>query len=207
MSRPLFPEQIETDRLHVERLSSAHTDPFEVYDLVSTDRWRGIVTEHMPWFRFDTLDDVAGFIQHADDQWTNRERARYAVRLQVGDPDAEAIADDGTLIGFASLLPEWKTRRAGSDVVLDSHHWGHGYAVERATAFLKLTFERFDLDAYYTTVAADNERSRRMIEKYVDRFGGRYEGLLRQYKPRPNGEVTDQHRYTITREEYDEACR
>ena len=44
-----------------------------------------------------------------------------------------------------------------------------------------------------------------MIEKYVERYGGRHEGLLRQHSPRPGGEVTDQHRFTITEEEYREA--
>ncbi|WP_227375229.1 GNAT family N-acetyltransferase [Haladaptatus halobius] len=82
---------------------------------------------------------------------------------------------------------------------------GSGYGTERANAMVELTFERFDLDAYYTTVADGNERSRRMIESYVEAFGGRHEGLLRQYKPRPNGDVTDQHRYSITREEYESA--
>lgn len=196
MTEPLFPERIETERLLLERMSPARTDLFEVYDLVNTESWQGVVTEHMPWFRFDTLDNVAKFVAHVDEQWTNRERARYTVRLRDGEPDAGALA------GFASLLPEWDTRRAGTDIVLARRFWGREYAVERVEAFLELTFERLDLDAYYTTVAAENERSKRMIEKYVDRFGGRYEGLLRQYKPRPNGEVTDQHRYTILRDEY-----
>ena len=44
-----------------------------------------------------------------------------------------------------------------------------------------------------------------MIENYVERYGGRHEGLLRQHSPRPGGEVTDQHRFTIIEEEYREA--
>jgi hypothetical protein len=43
------------------------------------------------------------------------------------------------------------------------------------------------------------------IETYVERYGGQHEGLLRQHSPRPSGDVTDQHRFTILREEYEEA--
>ena len=57
----------------------------------------------------------------------------------------------------------------------------------------------------HTTCAAGNEPLRRMIEEYVERYGGRHEVLLRQHSPRPGDEVTDQHRFTITEEEYREA--
>lgn len=44
-----------------------------------------------------------------------------------------------------------------------------------------------------------------MIEKYVEKYGDRHEGLLRQHSPRPDGEVTDQHRFTVVRSEYEDA--
>lgn len=50
-----------------------------------------------------------------------------------------------------------------------------------------------------------NEPSRRSIEKCIETYGGRHEGLLRQHSPRPNADVTDQHRFSIVREEYEEA--
>ncbi|WP_458190089.1 GNAT family N-acetyltransferase [Haladaptatus sp. NG-WS-4] len=201
MSESLFPERIETDRLVLERVSAENTDVFELYDLCSTESWQTEVTEHMPWFRFQTLSDVTGFVEHAESQWRDRETARYTVRPKSGEDGA------GELAGLTAFGPEWDERRAGSGVVLAKRFWGRGYGTERARALVELTFERFDLDAFYTTVADENERSRRMIESYVETFGGRHEGLLRQYKPRPNGEVTDQHRYTIRREEYESATK
>ncbi|WP_227352882.1 GNAT family N-acetyltransferase [Haladaptatus salinisoli] len=199
MAESIFPERIETDRLVLERIPSESTDVFELYDLCSTDSWRTDATEHMPWFRFRTLSDAARFVEHAESQWNDRETARYTVRPKSGEDGA------GELAGLAAFGPEWDERRAGSGIVLAKRFWGRGYGRERARAMVELTFERFDLDAYYTTVAAGNERSRRMIESYVEAFGGRHEGLLRQYKSRPNGDVTDQHRYSITREEYESA--
>lgn len=195
MVHDLFPERIETDRLVFERISHETVDPFELYEFVTRDDWRGDATEHMPWFRFRRLDHVADFIDKAEQQWADRDTARYLLRSK----------DERELVGVTSYGPEWDARRAGSGIVLAKRYWGREYGVERASAFVELTFERYDLDAYYTTCADGNDPSRRMIEKYVEKYGGRHEGLLRQHSRRPNGEVTDQHRFTILRSEYEDA--
>jgi len=190
----LFPTRIETDRLVFERLAHDTCDPFELYEFFAREDWAEAAADHMPWFRFDTLDEVAEFVDHAEQQWADRETARYLLR---------ATDEGGDIVGTTAFGPEWDTRRAGSGIVLAREYWGREYGLERASAFIELTFERYDLDAYYTTCAAANEPSRRMIEKYVERYGGRHEGLLRQHSERPSGDVTDQHRFTITRAEYE----
>jgi ribosomal-protein-alanine N-acetyltransferase len=195
MTQTLFPRRIETNRLVFERFDHDTIDPFEFYAFVTRDDWQGAATEHMPWFRFQQLDHVMEFIDHAEQQWAEREGARYLLRSKA----------DGEIVGTTAYGPEWEKRRAGSGIVIAEHYWGREYGVERASVFVELTFERYDLDAYYTTCAAENRPSRRMIEKYVEKYGGRHEGLLRQHSPRPDGSVTDQHRFTILREEYDGA--
>ncbi|PSQ49975.1 N-acetyltransferase [Halobacteriales archaeon SW_6_65_15] len=195
MAYDLYPRRIETDCLVFERVSRETLDPFEFYRVVTRDDWLGGATEHMPWFRFDRLDEVADFIDHAEEQWADRERAQYVLRSKEEERD---------VVGVTAYAPEWETRRAGSDIVLAKQYWGREYGLERASVFVELTFERYDLDAYYTTCAADNEPSRRMIEKYVEKYGGRHEGLLRHHSSRPSGDVTDQHRFTILRNEYEE---
>jgi ribosomal-protein-alanine N-acetyltransferase len=191
----LFPHRIETDRLVFERLAHDTVDLFECYEFVTSDEWQGDATEHMPWFRFQRLDELSGFIDQAEQQWANGETARYLLRLQ----------DGGDIIGTTAYGPEWDSQRAGSGIVLSKQYWGNEYGLERASVFIEMTFERYDLDAFYTTCAAENDPSRRMIEKYVEKYGGRHEGLLRQHSPRPSGEVTDQHRFTILRSEYEDA--
>ena len=69
----------------------------------------------MPWFRFERLDEVAKFIDHAEDQWSNRDTARYLLR---------ATDEDEQLIGLTAFSPEWETRRAGSGIVLAQQYWG-----------------------------------------------------------------------------------
>ncbi|MDZ5810651.1 GNAT family protein [Halorubrum sp. AD140] len=195
MVHNLFPKQIETRRLVFERVSHETIDPFEFYEFVTRDDWQSATAEHMPWFRFQRLDQVTDFIDRAEQQWADHTTARYLLRPKD---------EEGELIGTTAYGPEWDTRRAGSGVVLAKQYWGREYGVERASAFIELTFERYDLDAYYTTCAVNNDPSRRMIEKYVEKYGGRHEGLLRQHSPHPNDEVTDQHRFTIVRSEYED---
>ncbi|WP_435063518.1 GNAT family N-acetyltransferase [Halobaculum sp. EA56] len=196
MTRATFPERIETDRLRFERISHDTADTFELYDLVRREGWREEATTHMPWFRFESVGEVAEFIDTAELQWENHETARYLLR---------SADENGELVGITAFGPEWDERRAGSGIVLAPEYWGREYGVERASAFVELTFERYRLDAFYSTCARGNDPSRRMIEKYVDRYGGRHEGLLRQHSTRPSGAVTDQHRFTVTREEYERA--
>lgn len=198
MSVAVFPSRLETDRLVFERLGPGTTDVFELYAFMQRDDWQGAATEHMPWFRLERIDQVADLVDHAHTEWTDRETARYLLR---------APAEDDAIVGTTAFDPEWETRRAGADIVLAQEYWGNEYGVERAHAFVELTFDTYDLDAFYTTCAADNDPSRCMIEKYVTAYGGTHEGLLRQHSARPNGVVTDQHRYSITRSEYEAATR
>lgn len=197
MTGSVFPSRIESDRLVFEQLSHETTDVFEFYECASEDAWQNHVAETMPWFRFQRVDEVASFIDHAEQEWTDRNSARYVLRSK---------ADGDAIVGTTAFTPEWERRRGGSDIVLSKDYWGRGYGVERGTVFVELTFETYDLDAYCTTCAAGNSQSRRMIENIVDSYGGQYEGCLRQFgSPHPDGAVTDQHRFSIVREEYEQA--
>jgi [ribosomal protein S5]-alanine N-acetyltransferase len=196
MTHNLFPERIETRRLVFERISHEYVNPFEFYEFVSRDDWQSAVSEHMPWYHFERLDHVADFIDKAEREWVDRDSARYLLRSKN---------EENAIIGITDHGLEWEAKRAKSGIVLAEQYWGNEYGLERASVFIELTFEKYDLHAYYTTCAANNENSRRLIEKYIEKYGGRYEGLLRQYSPRPNGDVTDQHRFTIVRPEYFDA--
>ncbi|SDQ63430.1 GNAT family N-acetyltransferase [Natronobacterium texcoconense] len=196
MGGNLYPERIETDRLVLERLCHDTVDPFEFYEFVTRDDWQGEATDHMPWFRLRRLDQVERFVDRAEEIYADREGVRYLLRTND---------ETRPIVGTSAYKTEWETKRATTDIVLAKEYWGREYALERASIFVELTFEVYDLEAYYTTCAADNEPSRRSIEKCIEQYGGRHEGLLRQHSPRPNGDVTDQHRFSIVRGEYEEA--
>lgn len=199
MTQRIFPTRIESRRLVFERLSHETVDLFDLYAFLTAEDWQAEPVETMPWFAFQRVDEVADFVDHAEAEWTAHNSARYLLRR--ADPDGE-------MVGLAAVSPEWEARRATSDIILSKRHWGREYGLERAAVFLELVFETYDLDAYYTSCATDNEQSRRMIEKIIDRFGGQYDGLLRHHgSPRPDGTVTDQHRYSILRDEFARATR
>lgn len=196
MTEPLFPSRIDSDRLRFERLSHETTDVFELYEFTSDDAWQDHIEETMPWFRFQRVDEVAGFIDHAEQEWRDRNSARYLLRSKE---------TDDAIVGTTAFIPEWEKRRGGSDIVLSRDYWGRD-GVERGAVFVELTFETYDLYAYCSSCAPGNARSRRMIEKVVDSYGGQDEGCLRQFgSPHPDGAVTDQHRFSIVREEYERA--
>lgn len=94
--------------------------------------------------------------------------------------------------------PDREKRSADFVIIPDDRFRGRGYSGERADALPAVSFERLEL-----VVAAHvdgNEKSRRAIEKYVERHGGQYDGLLRNWLALP-GTVADVHRYTISRDE------
>jgi len=66
----------------------------------------------------------------------------------------------------------------------------------------RIETDRLDLEVVAVAHVDGNEKSRRAVEKYVERFGGQHEGLLRNFQANDDGTVVDMHRYTITNEQY-----
>ena len=97
---------------------------------------------------------------------------------------------------------DWDRRTAILGVWLRKPFWGRGYSGERAAALMEIAFERLHLELVAVTHDAGNEKSRRAIEQYVERFGGRHDGLIRNAEVDGDGTPVDQHRYSISREEY-----
>lgn len=68
---------------------------------------------------------------------------------------------------------------------------------------MRLAFDCLNLELVSEGYLDGNENSKRAIEKYIENFGGRYDGILRNWVPM-NNEVRDLHRYTVTREQWEE---
>jgi ribosomal-protein-alanine N-acetyltransferase len=194
----MFPERIETDRLVLERLCHETLDVFEFYRVCSdADGTEAMteVTRYMPWDPHKTVNESKEFIDRCENQWDDGEAATYVIRPREGEDGAGAFA------GNAGLSIDWDRRTATLGTWLRKRFWGRGYSGERAAALMEVAFERLDLEVVAVTHHADNDRSRRAIEKYVDAHDGRCEGRLRNWVPYGE-EVADEYRYTITHEEY-----
>ena len=192
----MFPETIETDRLRLERADESVT-PRALYDAAGRGRSATIAreTEYLPWSPLDTLRDAEARVESFEERWAERERAEWAVRPREGEEGA------GELAGTAGLLLRWEKDLALLAVWLREPFWGRRYSGERADALLDVAFDALDVGVVAVPLHADNERSYRAVERYVDRHGGRYEGRLRNHAGRYD-EPADHHRFSVSRGEW-----
>jgi ribosomal-protein-alanine N-acetyltransferase len=192
----LFPDAFETERLRYERLD-ATMDAFELYEHTGTDAFERL-SEYISKDRHHHPKDTLEYLNDSAEQWQDAERANWAIRPRDGEAGA------GEFAGVASLIPLWDRRTARLGIWLLSDYHGRGYAGERADALVTLAFDRLDLELVAAGHTDGNDASRKAIEKYVDRWGGEYEGLLRNWVVLDD-EPRDLHRYSISRAEYDDA--
>ncbi|MFC7175684.1 GNAT family N-acetyltransferase [Halosegnis marinus] len=165
----LFPATMETDRLRFEAIRPGSLDPVEMYEHVRPDAPAiDEVTRYLRWGPHPTPKATAEFVARAGEAYEASEDVHYTVRPTEGD-----LA--GEFLGTAGFHPDWDREVATLGVWFREVAWGNGYSGERAARMLELAFERLDLAYVKIDHDARNERSRRAIEKYVERFGGRKE--------------------------------
>jgi len=189
----MFPEHVETASLELRQLCTSEVDVFELYDLFAAGS-DGVeeVFESVPQEPYDTVRDASERLEKAESRWADGEQAQYGVYA------------GGDLAGYAGLFPEWERQSARIGFILGREFWGNGYAGEIAMALTEVAFDRLDLAVVAIGYEQGNERSERAVEKFVDRVGGQYEGTLRNWTPLGE-EVADHHRYSVTREEFEDA--
>ncbi|WP_224449197.1 GNAT family N-acetyltransferase [Haloprofundus salilacus] len=194
----MFPETVETERLRLERLGPDTVDVHDFYAVMSAAEMDE-VTRHHTQTRHETPKESADYLDEKAEQWENGEAAQYVVRPQADEDGA------GKFAGVTGLGFQWEKRTAIMGLWLRPRFWGRGYSGERAAALLELAFAELDLELASPEHTPENEQSKRAIEKYVGRFGGRYEGILRNWVPAEmttTGEAWNLHRYSISREEW-----
>lgn len=194
----MFPVVVETDRLRLERAAPDAVDVHELYRVSSADDGIDEVTRYVGWDPHETPKETQKFLRTCESRWDDAESAQYVIRPREDEDGAGEIA------GMTGLTLRWDRRVAEPGVWLRRRFWGRGYSGERAGALLELSFGVLDLGVVAVHHHPDNENSRRAVERYVDRFGGRREGRLRNAH-RWGDEAVDLVRYTVAREEWREA--
>lgn len=194
----MFPDRIETDRLHLERISHDTVDVFALHELYSDGEATKELFEYWGSSPHETVKETFDYVDEAERRWDEVDGAKYVIRPKKGE-DGE-----GVIAGTTGLYPDWEKRSANLGILLNKRFWGRGYSGERADALLAVAFDRLDLELVVAAHVDGNEKSRRAIEKYVERYDGQYEGLLRNWLPLTDT-VADVHRFTISREEYFDA--
>ena len=193
----LFPDTLRTDRLRFERLCPENVDLFTLHEICSSDEAIDEITQYMPWDPHLTVQETREFIEWCEKTWEEGEQAVYVLRPTEGEGGAGEIA------GVTRLECEWVRRSAMLELWLRKPFWGRGYSSERTGALMELAFGHLDLELVSVNHQVGNEQSQRAIKKYIEAFGGQYDGRLRNWGPRPReDDVVDAHRYTVTRKQY-----
>jgi len=122
----MFPPQLETDRLRLERLGHDTVDVDEYYDLWATAD--PAVYEHLSATPFSTVKEAKDEIDAAEAYWADDDTATYLIRPKEGEPNA------GDLTGRTSLDCSWERRIGDLGIMLAKPFWGRGYSGERAGA-------------------------------------------------------------------------
>jgi len=194
----VFPATIETERLRLEPRTPEYLDTLAVYEHCKQGAPHiDEVTEYLPWDPHANPKETAEFLERGAKGRQEREGIDYAIRLKAGEDGT------GELAGFGGLDLDWETDSAELGTWLRKPFWGRGYSGERALALAELAFEHLDFEVVTVTHDADNEKSARAIETYIERMGGRREGTLRNYHP--GDPPVDAVRHSVTQDEYRDA--
>lgn len=191
----LFPDEMESAQLHYERLHIDDFDPWELYEHANENAPHiDEITEHVTWNPYVHPKGAFDWVERCTDSFEAGEDATYVLRPKEGEYVGE-------LAGLAGMGIDWDRRLGTMGAWLRKPLWGRGYSGERAARFLELAFDKLDLEVVAVTHDPTNDNSRRAIEKYIQRFGGRKEGRLRN-NIAVDGAPYDSVRYSVTREEW-----
>lgn len=201
---PSPPETIEIERLQLERFSEANLD-FETYHEVVSAPEMDEITEYLFWDRPRSREDSRALFDTEIQRWEEGSKLTFVVR-PVGDDDLPAD-ERSSFAGLTKLFVDDDRSVGELGIWLRRRFQGRGYAGERVEPLLDLAFSTLALAMVEVHVTDGNDHSRHGVERYVEEYGGRYEGLLRRSATAGyyETEVVDQHRYTISREEYEAA--
>lgn len=194
----LFPETLETSRLRFERLCRENVDPLDFYRICADDDGIDDVARYMPWEPHQSPKETVEFLHHVEKRWDDGEGAKWIIRPRDEEDGA------GQFAGTTDFIVDWDRQTVAFGIWLRKRFWSRGYAAERAGALLELAFDRLDLEVVSIEAEERNDRSISAIEKYVDEYGGTFEGTLRNFAENC-GTPVDKRRYTISRDEYFES--
>lgn len=194
----MFPEEIQTSRLTLQRLSTNNVDLKRYHQVCSVNEPEiEKVTKHIPGFDpHRTLKQTKEFIEHAEEKWESGEKAEYIIRPQESEPNGGEIA------GGARLSVKWEKQVGDLGIWLRKPFWGRGYSSERAVALMDMAFNQLNLQVVQAICVNDNKKSKKAVEKYMQNQGGKHEGVLRNWMVDSDGTPLDCHRFTITKEEF-----
>jgi|AntDeeMinimDraft_5_1070356.scaffolds.fasta_scaffold10316_5 RimJ/RimL family protein N-acetyltransferase len=88
------------------------------------------------------------------------------------------IVFEDNLIGKTYLNPHSRLDEFESGIWLQKEYWGREFSQEIADAFMYICFELLDASFIAVGCVIQNVKSRKAIEKYIDRYNGSFYGCI-----------------------------
>ena len=160
-----------------------------------------------------TMQDMSGFLRFAADPGVmmaagarpvlSPEEARLELKRSTEDPYSYAMVlkKTGEVVGKIKYQNDLRRMQVNSISVayeMARPYWGFGYMTEALRGMVRHAFENLQVDVIGISHFAENDRSRRVIE----RAGFYREGLIPRAFRRFDGTVFDEVSYSILKEEY-----
>lgn len=162
---PLFPDTIETPRLHLRRPVPA--DAERIFQTYAQDPE---VTRYLEWVPHTSVETTRKFVTFCQERWTKSVAFPYVITRK----------EDAKLLGMIEVRPNG--HRADFGYVLARSYWGSGLMPEAIAAIVKITFAHATIYRMAATCDVENRASARALEK----SGFSREALLRRYIIHPN---------------------
>ena len=176
----MFPNTVETRRLHLRRPVSGDADL--IFRAYAQDTQ---VTRYLVWVPHASVETTKNFISDCENRWINLAAFPYVITRK----------EDGELLGMIDIRPNG--HRADFGFVLARAYWGKGLMPEAISALVEVTLAQPSIYRLEATCDLDNKASARALEK----AGLSREGVLRKYIIHPNisPEPRDSLLYAITK--------
>ena len=182
MDNPIFAfPEFETERLHIVKYNLIFAnDAFEFYSNRETMKWAG-PNAHK------SINETEDFIKSA------------IKTSEDGSHLFWAVIEKNTkkMIGDISLFPDYKHRYASMGTILNKAYLQKGIMTEATVQILLCAFNTFHLNRIEAQICSEHLAS----IKYVEKFGFKNEGLLRQ-NFMIEGTLRDSFMYALLKEDF-----
>jgi len=192
-SDSVFPEWIKSGKLELERLTSGRVPERKYYNIVQDE---GDIDEYFTTsYGFpDNISKVTEYFETIDDAWKDKTYACYGIFKTSGS---------NKFIGQATVEKvSFDKQKCEIGVWLRKEYWGNGYSQKRAELLCEVAFSGLDLDVVEVTVTTENIKSVKAVEKYMDVFGGEFNGKIRKDTLTPGNGVQNVYKWSVTKEEF-----
>lgn len=143
-----LPEQIETDRLIIQRLR--YEDAEEMFYVYAS---KPEATKYVSWPTHQSVQDTRRFLDYAVKSWKEGTEYTFSIRLK----------QTGLLIGSIGIIDD--TGKISFGYVFGPNHWSKGYATETCEILMQKLKAINNVYRIWTLVDVENIASTKVLKK------------------------------------------